>query len=143
MTLTTVPATTPVSTRSAAEQARRLVRFDSLLCLAGGALLVAGAAPLTDLAGVEPLAPTVAAGIFLLLLGAGLAVLVRAELHVLRALLPWSGEGDLLWAAGSVAVAAMVDLTGPGRALVLAQAAVVAMVGIAKLTLSKQLRSSR
>jgi hypothetical protein len=143
MTTTTVPPTTAVPTRSAADQARRLVRVDSLLCLASGALLVAGASPFTDLAGVEPLAPTVAAGIFLLALGAGLAVLARAELHVLRALLPWSGEGDLLWAAGSVAVAAMVDLTGPGRALVLAQAAVVGMVGIAKLTLSKQLRSSR
>jgi hypothetical protein len=89
---------------------------------------------------VEPLGPTVAAGAFLLVLGAGLALLARAEVHVLRALLPWSGEGDLLWAAGSVAVAALVDLTGPGRALVLAQAAVVALVGVAKLSLAKQLR---
>ena len=140
MTTTTMAPTTAVPSRSIADQARRLVRFDSLLCLASGAVLVAAASPLTDLAGVEPLVPTVAAGVFLVVLGAGLAFLARAELRPLRALLPWSGEGDLLWAAGSVAVATTVDLTGPGRALVLAQAAVVALVGVAKLRLAKQLR---
>jgi hypothetical protein len=123
-----------------ADRARRLVRFDSLLCLASGALLVVGATPLTDLAGVEPPAPALAAGVFLLVMAAGLALLARAQLRVLRVVLPWSGEGDLLWAAGSVALAVMVDLTGPGRALVLAQAAVVALVGLAKLGLAKQLR---
>ena len=136
MTTITMPATAvPV-----VERARRLLRFDSLLCLASGVLLVAGAPVLTDLAGVEPLGPTVAAGVFLLVLGAGLAFLARAEERLVQGLLPWSGEGDLLWAAGSVALVVLVDLTGPGQGLVLAQAAAVAAIGVAKLALAKQLR---
>ncbi len=141
MTTTTVPSTTGFADAlEAIRGVRRVVQADAVLCLVSGGLLVAGAAPLADLAGLDPTWPVAAVGGFLLLLGANLLLLARASARLLLALTPWSADGDLLWAAASVAVAVGVSMTATGRALVLAQGLVVAAVGVAKL---KAVRAAR
>lgn len=112
---------------------RTVVRADAALCVATGAVLAAGASPLADLAGLDTATPVVLPGVFLLVLGLGLGLLARADRRLLVALTPWSARGDVVWGAASLAVAAGVDLTGPGRALVVAQALVVTAMAALKL----------
>ena len=132
--MTTTTAPTPFAeTLGAVTGVRRVVQADAVLCLVSGGLLVAGAGPLADVAGLEPTWPVAAVGGFLLLLGVNLLVLARASARHLLALAPWSAESDFAWAIASVVVAVTVSMTGPGRALVLAQAVVVAGMGVAKL----------
>jgi hypothetical protein len=73
-------------------------------------------------------------------LGVGLAFLARAGRRALVALAPWSAEGDFAWAAASLVAAGFADLTGPGRALVAAQAVVVAVMGAVKIRAAKAAR---
>ena len=134
MTTTTVPTSTDFTeTLGAISDVRRIVQADAVLCLVSGSLLVVGAQPIADVAGLEPAWPAAAAGAFLVLLGANLLFLARAAARHLLALTPWSADGDFLWAAASVAVAVGVSLTGTGRVLLIAQALLVAGVGVAKL----------
>lgn len=120
------------STTDPVDDVRRVLVADAVLCATSGAVLVAAARPLADLAGVDPAWPLAAAGAFLLALAVGLAVLARSSSRRVLALTPWSAEGDLLWAVGSFAVAAGVSLTGPGRALIAAQGLVVAGMALLK-----------
>ncbi|HJR26412.1 MAG TPA: hypothetical protein VJ804_13130 [Acidimicrobiales bacterium] len=132
--MTTTTAPTPFAeTLGAVTGVRRVVQADAVLCLVSGGLLFAGAGPIADVAGLEPTWPVAAVGGFLLLLGVNLLVLARASARHLLALTPWSAESDFVWAIASVVVAVAVSMTGPGRALVLAQAVVVAAMGVAKL----------
>jgi hypothetical protein len=136
MTSTTVTAhhsTVAGDDTPAMHSLRTVMRADAAVCVGSGAVLTAAYAPLGDLAGIAPAWPVAAAGLFLLVLGAGLALLSRAGRRPLVALVPWSAEGDFVWAAGSLAIAGLVDLTGPGRAIIAAQAVVVAVIGVLKL----------
>jgi hypothetical protein len=133
MTTTVHPTTGFADRLTAVSGVRRIVQADAVLCLVSGGLLFAGASPIADVAGLEPTWPVAAVGAFLLLLGVNLLFLARAAARHLLAITPWSAETDFAWAVASVVVALAVSMTGPGRALVLAQAVVVAMVGVAKL----------
>ena len=141
MTTTVHPTNGFTETLSAVTGVRRIVQADAVLCLVSGGLLVAGASPLADVAGIEPTWPVAAVGAFLLLLGSNLLFLARASARHLLAITPWSAESDFAWALASVVVAVAVSMTGPGRALVLGQAVVVAMVGVAKLRAVRAARS--
>ena len=133
MTTTVHPTTGFAGTLDAVTRVRRVVQADAVLCLVSGGLLFAGASPLAELAGLEPTWPVAAVGAFLLLLGVNLLVLARASARHVLAITPWSAESDFAWAVASVVVALAVSMSGPGRAIVLAQAVVVAAVGVAKL----------
>jgi hypothetical protein len=131
---TTVPTSTSFTdTLSAVAAVRRVVQADAVLCLVAGGVLVAGFAPIADVAGIEPTWPVAAVGAFLLLLGVNLLLLARAAARHLLALTPWSADSDFAWVVASVVVAVAASMTGPGRALVLAQAVAVAGMGVAKL----------
>jgi hypothetical protein len=112
---------------------RRVLRTDAALCAAMGAAFFAGAGPLAETACIDPSWPVAATGAFLVGLAGLLLLLSRGASRLVLALTPWSAESDFLWVAASIAVALGVALTGPGRAFILAQAAIVACVGVAKL----------
>jgi hypothetical protein len=142
MTTTTVhPTTGFTETLAAVTGVRRVVQADAVLCLVSGGLLFAAAAPIADVAGLEPTWPVAAVGAFLLLLGVNLLFLARAAARHLLAITPWSAESDFAWAIASVAVAVTVSMTGTGRALVLVQAVAVAAMGVAKLRAVRAARS--
>ena len=131
--ITATPTAHTATDTPATAWVRTVIKADAALCVISGVVLAGAAGPLADLAGLDTATPVVLPGLFLLLLGAGLAALARAGRRTLVALTPWSADGDFAWAAASLAVAVLTDLTGPGRALVAAQAVVVAVMGTLKL----------
>src|SRR3546814_9582466 len=78
--------------------------------------------------------PIAAAGSFLMVLAGALAWLAQARAKTVLALSVPSAAGDLAWSAGSVMVAATVTMNGLGQVLVLAQAAAITCMAVAKLT---------
>jgi hypothetical protein len=142
MTDTATSTTTMIAAPDAATaRLRRVIQTDVALCAVSGVALVAGAGALADLADVEGGGPIVAAGAFLLLLAGALTWLSRAPAEALVRLAPWSAEGDFAWAVGSVALAVAMSMSGTGRALLVAQAVVVAGVGAAKLAAHRGARA--
>lgn len=119
---------------------RRIIRADVALCAASGLVLLLGAGALADLADVDGGGVIAGAGVFLLALAAALAWLSRAPAAVVVRLAPWSADGDFAWALASVALAVGVSMSGAGRALLVAQALVVAGIGGAKLTAHRAAR---
>lgn len=105
---------------------RQLLIIDALTCLATGALLVAASAPLAELLGL-PAKLLSYAGLVLFPCAAlmGAAARTRAAPLVWLVIL-----GNFAWAAASVAVAHIYDPTRVGMVFVLAQAVVVAALGI-------------
>lgn len=136
--MTTITTPTRPTRSTAWQPVRRVLHGDAALCAVSGAVALLGARPLADLADLDGGGPVAAVGAFLLLLGADLALLARAGDRLVRRLNPWSAAGDLAWVAASLVVAVTVDMSGVGRALVLAQALVVAGVAIAKATAHRQ-----
>src|SRR3546814_17884594 len=70
----------------------------------------------------------------LMVLAGALAWLAQARAKTVLALSVPSAAGDLAWSAGSVMVAATVTMNGLGQVLVLAQAAAITCLAVAKLT---------
>ena len=112
---------------------RRLLLADAAICAVSGIGLVVFRSPIADLVGRDSTTALAAIGTFLAVLAIGLSSLARAHRRTMLRLTPWSAEGDLLWAAASLAVAAVASLNGTGRVLVLIQAVAVAGMGVAKL----------
>jgi hypothetical protein len=111
---------------------RRLLRADAALCLISGSVVAAAARPLADLLGVTSTAPILATAGVLAVVGLALVGLAAAPRVLLAPGSVLSATGDAVWALGFATVAVLAPLSGPGRALVLAQAAVVAGIGLAK-----------
>jgi len=125
----------------AASTLRRVFLVDVALCAATGALLLAAADPLADLADVSTTSGIRAAGAFLVALAAALAGAARTTTTTLVRVAPWSAAGDLGWALGSFVVALAVDMSAAGRILVVLQALVVVGVAAAKLTARRSART--
>lgn len=136
---TTVPPLAPARTPARArDQLRSLMGADAALAAVSGLVLVLAGGPLSDLAGVDTAGPARLAGAFLLVLAVDLALLARATDAARQRWVPVSAAADLLWAAGSIAVAVLAELSGPGRALVAAQGVLVLGIGEAKLVLHRR-----
>lgn len=118
---------------------RRILAIDAGLCLAGGAVLLAAAAPIADRADLA--APTFVRvlGAFLLVLGVDLVLFARAPQRWARLGAGLTAVGDVAWATGSVALVLTAELPGWANAAVLAQAVAVLAVGATK---SAALRST-
>jgi hypothetical protein len=121
---------------------RRLLRADATLCLVSGAVVAAAARPIADLLDVTATGPILATAGVLVVTGLALVALAKAPRAVLSAGSALSAIGDALWAIGFAGVALLTPLSGPGRALVLAQAALVAAIGLAKRRRIAELRTS-
>jgi len=130
----------PVAAGDAATALQRLVQLDAGVAAASGAALMAAAGPLSDLAGVPSTTPSRIVGAFLLLLAVDLVWLGTTSHGNRLRWVPASAAGDLAWAVASVAVAALADLTGPGRALIVVQGLAVLAIGEAKLLLHRRAR---
>lgn len=120
---------------------RRIIQADVALCAVSGLVLLLGAGALADLADVDGGGVIGGAGVFLIVLAGALAWLSRAPSSVLLRLAPWSADGDFAWALASVGLAIGVSMSGAGRALLVAQALVVAWVGAAKLVAHREARA--
>ena len=138
-----VPSTAslPAASSRARRQLRQLIAVDAAICFGSGLVLLVAAAPVADLIGVSTTTPVRVVGAFLLLLGVGLAWLSRASDRARSRWVPINAAGDLLWAAASLAVAVLADLTGPGRALIAAQGLLALAIGEAKLVLHRRAQS--
>ncbi len=119
---------------------RRVVRADVALAAVSAAGLLGAARPLADLADLRTTGPLLAFGGFFAVLALGLLALGAAPARTLVRLTPVSGAGDVAWAAASVVVALVADLSGAGRAVVLVQAIVVLAMGEAKIALARRAR---
>jgi hypothetical protein len=105
---------------------RRLLAFDAATCLAMGVALLALAGPLAAPLGL-PAGWLRGAGALLLPCAALMAWAARPAAHQ-RALAGVVVAGNAAWVAASVAVSALFALTAVGEALVLGQAAAVALL---------------
>ncbi len=105
---------------------KQLLVVDALTCLVTGLLLVAASAPLAGLLGL-PQNLLFYAGVVLFPC-AGLMVMAARKLSTPLVWLVIAG--NVAWAAASVVVAFAFEPTALGLAFVLAQAAVVAALGI-------------
>ena len=105
---------------------KQLLGFDALTCLAFGALLIAMSAPLAALLGL-PAALLFYAGVALLPCA---AVMWLAARTLAKPLVWVVVIGNFAWAAASVVVAFALPTTSLGLAFVLAQAALVAILGV-------------
>ncbi|HEY9556936.1 MAG TPA: hypothetical protein VIR58_09380 [Acidimicrobiales bacterium] len=134
--MTTITANRPTHPHHTPEMAtlRRVFRLDVALCATSGVVLVAAAGALADLVDMDGGGPIAAAGSFLMVLAGALAWLAQARAKTVLALSVPSAAGDLAWSAGSVMVAATVTMNGLGQVLVLAQAAAITCMAVAKLT---------
>lgn len=138
---TSLPAPAPTGrSANARDQLRAVVGADAALAAVSGLVLVLAAGPLSDLAGVATAGPARLAGAFLLVLSVDLALLARATDAARQRWVPASAAADLLWAAGSIGVALLAELTGPGRALIGAQGLLVLAIGETKLVLHRRSR---
>ncbi len=121
---------------------RRTLAVDALTCVAAGALMAFGAAPLSPLTGLpQPL--LLWAGIVLFPVAALMAFLSRRE--TAPAPLVWLVVlGNAGWVAGSLAVLVLTAPTALGIAFVAAQAGAVAVLtvleyrGLTRVALSIQ-----
>ncbi|QGG96424.1 hypothetical protein [Actinomarinicola tropica] len=136
MTTTTTAAATTAPDRT--RTLRAVMNLDVAACAVPGLALVELAGPVADVLGIENATPVTAAGAFLVVLAAELALLARAPARLLLRLTPWSAAGDAAWALGSAAVAAIAPLSGIGRLVVLAQGLAVAGMAVAKLRARRQ-----
>lgn len=111
---------------------RRILAIDAGFCLAGGAVLLAGATEIADRADLA--APTFVRilGAFLLVLGVDLALFARAPQRWARLGAAVTGLGDVAWAAGSIAIVLTAELPAWASAAVLAQAVAVLAIGATK-----------
>jgi len=121
---------------------RRIVMADAVLTAVAGVGLLGAAETWADEAGLATTGPVVAVGGFFVGLAVVVALLGRLPAATLVRAAPLNAVGDLAWAAGSVAVALAADLSGTGRAIVLAQAVAVLAVGEAKLLFARRSRAA-
>ncbi len=121
---------------------RRVVQADAALTAVGGGVVLAAAEPVADLLGLATTGPVLAVGAFFMALSLVLALVGRTDARQLLRVVPINAVGDLAWAAASIGVAALADLSGTGRALIAVQAVVVLAVGEAKLITVRRARSS-
>jgi hypothetical protein len=132
MTTVHEPVTAMAPAEPAAHDLRRLLRADAALCLVSGAVVAAAARPIADLLDVTSTSPILVTAGVLVVVGLALVALAAAPRAVLAVGSALSAAGDAVWAIGFAAVAVLAPLSGEGRALVLAQAALVAAIGLAK-----------
>jgi hypothetical protein len=132
---------TPSTPAASRRQLRQLLTVDAAICLVSGAVLVVAATPVADLVGLSTSEPVRVVGIFLVLLGGALAWLSNSSDKARQQWVPINAAGDLLWAAASLAVAVLADLTGPGRALIAAQGLLALSIGETKLVLLRRAQS--
>jgi hypothetical protein len=90
-------------TRPAERLGRLVVRADGFLCAAMGALMLAGAGPISAFLGLESLLPTVLVGGLLLPYGLGLIWLANRP-TIERAMVLTPAFLNVLWVLGSVAI---------------------------------------
>lgn len=120
---------------------RRVVMADAAVTAVAGVVLLAASRTLADESGLATTGPLVGIGGFFVGLAVVVAVLGRLPARTLIRLTPINALGDLAWAAASVVVAFAADLSGTGRAMVLAQALAVLAIGEAKLRLARRARA--
>jgi hypothetical protein len=112
---------------------KQLLGFDALTCLAFGLVLVAASATLTPLLGLpSPLLSWAGIALFPC---AGLMLLAARTLS--KPLVALVVAGNFAWAAGSVAVALAFETTVFGLVFMLAQALLVAALGVLEMRASR------
>ncbi|MEO6318567.1 MAG: hypothetical protein ABIP36_07280 [Acidimicrobiales bacterium] len=131
----------PLRETRAATVVRRVVQADAAVTAVGGIVVLAAAEPVADLLGLATTGPVLAVGAVFVALSLVLALLGRADARSMLRLVPINAAGDLVWAAASIGVAALAELSGTGRALIAVQAVVVLAVGEAKLITVRRARS--
>lgn len=121
---------------------RRVVQADAVITGFGGLVALAAAEPVRDLLGLATTGPVIAVGAFFVALSLVMALLGRTDTRSLLRLVPINAVADLGWAVASIGVAALADLSGPGRALIAIQAVAVLAVGETKLITVRRARST-
>ncbi|HWP17908.1 MAG TPA: hypothetical protein VNO84_02145 [Burkholderiaceae bacterium] len=122
MTLATLPVKRPGPRISL----RHVLAFDGLTCLLMGVLLVASAAPLSELLGLAQQLLFVAG--LVLLPSAALMFVAARQSPPARALVTLIVAGNVAWVAASVLVAVLASPTVLGLVFLLLQAAAVAVL---------------
>ncbi len=138
---TTVTDQTPREA-AATTVVRRVVQADAVLTAFGGLVSLAAAEPVSDLLGLATTGPVIAVGAFFVALSLVLPLLGRTDARSLLRLVPINAVADLGWAAASIGVAVLADLSGSGRALIAIQAVAVLAVGEIKLITVRRARST-
>lgn len=121
-------------TRSAPQ--RRLLHLDAAGCVLVGLPLALAAETAADVLGTSSVATVRATGLALLL-GAVLLVTLSVRAPLRPALLA-AGLTALTWELGSLVVAAVADLGGAGRLLVVAQGLAFGLLGLFQLRAARR-----
>ena len=127
-TTRTHPTTTP--TRDAAGP-RRLLQVDAALCAGLGLPLALAAGPVADLLGTT--ATTLLRWVGIALVVYALDLLLLARSRWARPAVLAAGAGSVLWELGSLAVAALADLSTVGTVLLVGQGLGVGTLGVLQL----------
>jgi hypothetical protein len=121
--------TQPVATRHPG--ARAILRFDAATCASAGLVATLGASPVADLLDVDR-GWVLGTGVFLIAYAVGLWALARSSPAVQRHGVLLTAVGDAAWVLASAALVVTATFSAAGNAVVLAVAAVVAAIGLAK-----------
>ena len=108
-----------------------LLQLDGALCAAMGAVMAVAAGPVSDLLGTDETGMVRAVGIALVAYAVALFASARSRWS--RPVLTAAGIGNIGWELGSLAVAALADLSTTGRVLVAAQGVVVGVLAVVQL----------
>ncbi len=109
----------------------RLLQLDGVLCAAMGAAMAIAAGPVSGLLGTDATGVVRAVGIALVVYAVVLAASARS--HWSSRMLKAAGIGNIGWEVGSLAVAALADLSATGRVLVAAQGLAVGLLAVVQL----------
>ena len=114
----------------------RLLQLDGALCAAMGTAMGTASGAVSDLLGTDATGVVRVVGIALALYGVALFASARTSRapQILKA----AGIGNLGWEVGSLAVAALADLSTTGRVLVAVQGLAVGALAVVQLRASRR-----
>ena len=129
-------ATSALPVPAASSTPARLLRLDGVLCAGMGGAMALATGPTAELLGTDATGVVRAVGIALVVYG--VALLAAAGTRRVTTSLRTAGVGNLAWEVGSLAVAALAELSTAGRVLVAAQGLAVGALGVVQLRAARR-----
>lgn len=127
----TTPSTATPTPAGAGTGPRGLLQVDAVLCAGLGLPLALAADPVADLLGTTSVTLLRWVGVALVVYALDLLLLARSRWA--RPAVLAAGAGSVLWELGSLAVAALADLSSIGTVLVVGQGLAVGTLGVLQL----------